>query len=320
MFGTLRYNSTNDSTEFMDRGYGFLLDDQHAQPGQHAACDQCRSKKLRCSGQKRGCDRCKAASTTCIYSITRDDGRAKRRRRTDNPNTVKHQNEDRTCQTSTPHDPKSTSVFSSDAAGGEPKSTDNDVLLGLCQQELPSSMDSFPGTDAPVTNTTVPPQQDGLLQELENDFDLLDSSAFDVSPEYNLQPAKSFGEFSGSVPGPELDHNLSFIPKPIYGGISILSDPRVLTAPSRQTSDDHLASTMSGDGNDDVMIGVRLQGLHVKVRVRDAAGARVRKTRLLLRDGDRFVPETPNSLTFEGQLTEPGSTSFDDWKLHGRQG
>ncbi|KAI4098738.1 MAG: hypothetical protein L6R37_006327 [Teloschistes peruensis] len=114
-------------------------------------------------------------------------------------------------------------------------------------------MDNFPGTDAQVTNTTVPPQQDGLLQELEDDFDLLDSSVFDVSPEYNLQPAKSFGEFSGSVPGPELYHNLDFIPKPIYGGISILSDPRVLTAPSRQTSDDHLASAMSGDGNDDVM-------------------------------------------------------------------
>lgn len=46
MFGTLRYNSTNDSTEFLDCGYGFLADDQSGQPGQHVACDQCRGKKV----------------------------------------------------------------------------------------------------------------------------------------------------------------------------------------------------------------------------------------------------------------------------------
>ena len=45
MFGTLRYDSQNNDTEFVNRTYGFVNDgDAHAAP--HMACDMCQMKKV----------------------------------------------------------------------------------------------------------------------------------------------------------------------------------------------------------------------------------------------------------------------------------
>ncbi|CAI7600602.1 unnamed protein product [Penicillium glandicola] len=79
MFGTFRYNKDTKNHDHVEistangveaRGYTSI------------ACDFCRSRKLKCSGEKGGCDRCLAASNTCTYrrsSTSRDDRRQQRR-------------------------------------------------------------------------------------------------------------------------------------------------------------------------------------------------------------------------------------------------
>ncbi|KAK2753438.1 hypothetical protein FQN55_003567 [Onygenales sp. PD_40] len=44
-------------------------------PKRHAACDECRQRKLRCSGEAAGCTRCVKQSLYCHYSIQKPMGR-----------------------------------------------------------------------------------------------------------------------------------------------------------------------------------------------------------------------------------------------------
>ncbi|KAL4922543.1 hypothetical protein BDW62DRAFT_54836 [Aspergillus aurantiobrunneus] len=61
MFGTLRYLPEKKTAEFLERESG-------ATKPQHSACDNCRVKKIRCSGRKAGCSRCKTLSLPCSYT------------------------------------------------------------------------------------------------------------------------------------------------------------------------------------------------------------------------------------------------------------
>ncbi|KAI3320943.1 hypothetical protein HD806DRAFT_504056 [Xylariaceae sp. AK1471] len=65
MFGTIRYNNVTQGHEHVQltgpsgveaRGYTMR------------ACDPCRSRKLKCSGEKDGCERCKTTLLTCTYA------------------------------------------------------------------------------------------------------------------------------------------------------------------------------------------------------------------------------------------------------------
>ncbi|KAF2631950.1 hypothetical protein BU25DRAFT_331276 [Macroventuria anomochaeta] len=47
----------------------------------HAACDECRTRKLKCSGEKPICGRCQREKIECIYSPQKAMGRPKKRRR-----------------------------------------------------------------------------------------------------------------------------------------------------------------------------------------------------------------------------------------------
>ncbi|KAK8174899.1 hypothetical protein BC567DRAFT_97712 [Phyllosticta citribraziliensis] len=49
----------------------------------HAACDECRHRKLKCSGDKPRCGRCVRESITCVYSPQKQMGRPRKRRRDD---------------------------------------------------------------------------------------------------------------------------------------------------------------------------------------------------------------------------------------------
>lgn len=55
-----------------------------ADPGakRHAACDECRKRKLKCSGQPTGCTRCVKQSLTCHYSKQAVMGRPRKKRKT----------------------------------------------------------------------------------------------------------------------------------------------------------------------------------------------------------------------------------------------
>ncbi|KAL8663547.1 MAG: hypothetical protein Q9202_003735 [Teloschistes flavicans] len=195
-----------------------------------------------------------AVKSICVYSITRDEGRVKRRRRTDDATASKFQPQDGTSSNKAIQGTKSTtSALTGDAPRREKKSTDDIAQRAQSQKELQSFMSMSPGADAQLADNSVPPQQDGLLQELENDFDLLDASVFDISPDLNLHAAKSFTDFLGDISGPDLDHDLDFVPKPTYPSIPISSTPPVLPAPSEQMSDGQISRNISRDDGDDVV-------------------------------------------------------------------
>ena len=47
----------------------------------HNACDECRARKLKCSGEPTGCSRCVADGVACLYSPRKQMGRPRKRRR-----------------------------------------------------------------------------------------------------------------------------------------------------------------------------------------------------------------------------------------------
>ncbi|KAF2667495.1 hypothetical protein BT63DRAFT_441130 [Microthyrium microscopicum] len=49
----------------------------------HSACDECRSRKLRCSGDVPICKRCQDESISCSYSIRKRMGRPRKRKKSD---------------------------------------------------------------------------------------------------------------------------------------------------------------------------------------------------------------------------------------------
>ncbi|KAF1963158.1 hypothetical protein CC80DRAFT_588618, partial [Byssothecium circinans] len=69
MFGMLQYDSHKKDIQFVQR-------DDASSMTQHSACDYCRRKKLRCSGDTTGCTRCIALSRSCAYTSS---GQAKGR-------------------------------------------------------------------------------------------------------------------------------------------------------------------------------------------------------------------------------------------------
>ncbi|KAL4733556.1 hypothetical protein BDV11DRAFT_213667 [Aspergillus similis] len=67
MFGTLRYLPEKKTAEFLKRESGVVGNTATNKP-QHSACDNCRVKKIRCSGRRAGCSRCKTLSLPCSYT------------------------------------------------------------------------------------------------------------------------------------------------------------------------------------------------------------------------------------------------------------
>ncbi|EHY54637.1 hypothetical protein ABEF92_002675 [Exophiala dermatitidis] len=49
----------------------------------HAACDECRKRKLKCSGEPNGCERCRKQHLTCHYSVQKQMGRPRKRQKLD---------------------------------------------------------------------------------------------------------------------------------------------------------------------------------------------------------------------------------------------
>ncbi|KAK6366890.1 hypothetical protein LTS17_010441 [Exophiala oligosperma] len=50
----------------------------------HAACDECRKRKLKCSGEPSGCGRCLKQNLTCHYSVQSKMGRPRKKQKTEN--------------------------------------------------------------------------------------------------------------------------------------------------------------------------------------------------------------------------------------------
>ncbi|KAK7959443.1 uncharacterized protein PG986_004297 [Apiospora aurea] len=70
MFGALRYNSVTKDVEHveLERADGF-----EARGYSRTACNECRLRKLKCSGDRNGCKRCRAICITCAYQPNSDN-------------------------------------------------------------------------------------------------------------------------------------------------------------------------------------------------------------------------------------------------------
>ncbi|KAI1171816.1 hypothetical protein F4777DRAFT_31780 [Nemania sp. FL0916] len=71
MFGTFKFN---EKTRLSD-----AIDGLDSRSYTRTACDFCRLKKLRCSGEMKSCERCQATSTPCTYTLSSGTGRGKKR-------------------------------------------------------------------------------------------------------------------------------------------------------------------------------------------------------------------------------------------------
>lgn len=67
-----------------------MLSPKHISPGEdgagpkkHAACDECRARKLKCSGEQSGCRRCVKQGLSCHYSVQKQMGRPPKKRKTE---------------------------------------------------------------------------------------------------------------------------------------------------------------------------------------------------------------------------------------------
>ncbi|KAF2113822.1 hypothetical protein BDV96DRAFT_118214 [Lophiotrema nucula] len=74
MFGVLQYDTRDNDIKFIERTGS-------VESVGHSACEFCRHKKLRCSGDSSGCERCKALSRKCIYPETNNNKTAKKHKR-----------------------------------------------------------------------------------------------------------------------------------------------------------------------------------------------------------------------------------------------
>ncbi|KAF3386451.1 hypothetical protein F1880_000163 [Penicillium rolfsii] len=92
MFGTLRYLPEKKTGEFLERESGVAGNKATNKP-QHSACDNCRVKKIRCSGRKAGCSRCKTLSLSCNYT----QGPSRKGKKKQAPGSSKKDNENETC-------------------------------------------------------------------------------------------------------------------------------------------------------------------------------------------------------------------------------
>ncbi|EXJ70549.1 uncharacterized protein A1O5_06619 [Cladophialophora psammophila CBS 110553] len=75
-------DSVPELPESEDPAYSAAFD---ADPSvrRHSACDECRKRKLKCSGEPTGCERCVKQNLTCHYSAQKQMGRPRKRQKTD---------------------------------------------------------------------------------------------------------------------------------------------------------------------------------------------------------------------------------------------
>ncbi|KAJ5326207.1 uncharacterized protein N7506_009309 [Penicillium brevicompactum] len=67
MFGTFRYNRNTNDHEHVEIS---RADGVEARGFTRVACNSCRDRKLKCSGEKAGCKKCRSMSQSCVYKST----------------------------------------------------------------------------------------------------------------------------------------------------------------------------------------------------------------------------------------------------------
>ncbi|KAF4953743.1 hypothetical protein FGADI_5736 [Fusarium gaditjirri] len=209
MFGTLQFNhSENAGPTFVERADGAAFSALGNNVLQHTACDQCRQKKLRCTGRKTGCERCKACSTECTYTqLFGSNVRRKDRKRTARQNgaaaqsqspSSEQQSESDTMQSTVVSSRKSPSVSVQEGNSGDDNRSNSSADPSA--NDISHPMDATLLEDAAMSSNT---SGDEFV------FFDLDPSTFDL-PDSNSLPDFHWSPYS--IPG---------IPSPL----STQSDP-----------------------------------------------------------------------------------------------
>ncbi|USP74232.1 hypothetical protein yc1106_01506 [Curvularia clavata] len=144
----------------------------------HAACDECRTRKLKCSGDSPKCVRCKRERIDCVYSPQKQMGRPRKRRREDETNnsarTLVQGRDELVDISNNPFDmtnypdydnlisPSSLQDhYSSNESSGHEAITPGQFDLGLPNQfEISTAFDFAPGSEPAVDPSLWKPQPD----------------------------------------------------------------------------------------------------------------------------------------------------------------
>ncbi|EXL98257.1 hypothetical protein NOF04DRAFT_6667 [Fusarium oxysporum II5] len=197
MFGTLQFNhSANAGPTFVERADGAAFSALGNNVLQHTACDQCRQKKLRCTGRKTGCERCKACSTECTYTqLFGSNVRRKDRKRTARQN-------DAAAQSTSPEQQSESDAMQSTVVVNSRNSPSVSVQGGNSGDEngSNSSVDPLASDISHPTDATLL-EDAAMSSNTSGDefvfFDL-DPSTFDL-PESNSLPDFHWSPYS--IPG-----------------------------------------------------------------------------------------------------------------------
>ncbi|KAF2145724.1 uncharacterized protein K452DRAFT_284090 [Aplosporella prunicola CBS 121167] len=140
------------------------------EPKRRTACDECRTRKLKCSGGQPRCERCERERIECVYSLQKQMGRPRKRRR-DDPNL-----------TPTDHSVEFGLLQSAFAAGGE-LDTDATALPSLNHQHAIDPLLDDSSLDAILGAHPLPDSgySDSHVQCADPD----DAPAFDLPSPFN---------------------------------------------------------------------------------------------------------------------------------------
>ncbi|KAI3338263.1 hypothetical protein F4824DRAFT_90808 [Ustulina deusta] len=192
MLQTWRLNSKDQSETHQRQAF----DPETARPIVQQACNSCRVKKLRCSGEKTGCFRCQTLSQECVYARNATRGSARARKSKESASKIDH---DSRRPSATPSLVSSTSTPTIEARTASPR------------QEPFTSVPSAPNSElrwAPVRPGSDP----GNTTSLEVDMmafeqqDYLQMQGIPTTQMTGIEPYQSGDTWLFSWPEPTQGH------------------------------------------------------------------------------------------------------------------
>ena len=179
----------------------------------HAACDECRKRKLKCSGDVTGCVRCVKHNLICVYSEQKQMGRPKKRQKTDDTRTTP------TNVAAKPQQPPDAMIDPSLSAADIERTNFQNVCNAPMAQTVrrsapsssqrSSSMNNTPPSDHPRT----PPDSDIYAPSYPTDYSLWpDFSDTNIPlPVIDGYGTKGFDSSSGSQYSIDPDANPTYL-------------------------------------------------------------------------------------------------------------
>jgi hypothetical protein len=176
MFGTLQIYPSESGPVFVEKADGAAYRARAHHVPHHTACDQCRQRKLRCTGGKPRCSRCATNSNDCSYG-TIALSKTQRRRESKRLAT---RNGLRRPRLATPNRPDSSSITQTVSAGIRHTSIDEGE--NIISVPLLDSFSCAPETRN-VSNSSIPGATEGFsFLDFDPNTTVASDSAFHRKP------------------------------------------------------------------------------------------------------------------------------------------